>query len=252
VGSNQPLQHELILIARELGYKKIDRLNCRLEELEENNKGSSWETANYVLSSAINDVYALLFLPNRMIQITPYGTQFSIALRGYRNADNYLLIHPCLNENFLRRAFTGFEFVVFKLCQLYFENNRHDYRWETESTRVRMKKLVPVVAPASQLDYTELFDNIFYVRDAFAHTFIEIEQIRYAGTQLEECFGYAYTGSHLDAAKATFTFVEDLNSLFKPIMLMFMKQQYGQIDKNKFYKLCDRLVIRRSLAPGHD
>jgi hypothetical protein len=142
-------EQELILIARELSYKETDRLRTTLAEREKGENRLSIQLLNEVLSNSINDVYALLFLPDRMIQITPHGISLSIALRSFRGADNYLLLYPSLTEKFLRQAFTGFEFVVYKLSQLRFENNRHDYKWETESTRARLRRLFPVLASSA-------------------------------------------------------------------------------------------------------
>jgi hypothetical protein len=98
--------------------------------------------------------------------------------------------------------------------------------------------------------YKNLFEEIFFVRDAFAHSFINIEQIKYKGLLLDRCFGYTYTGMALDIEEINFSFVEDLNELFKPMMEVFRGLQYQQIDREKFYKLCDRIVDQRSLAPG--
>jgi hypothetical protein len=44
--------------------------------------------------------------------------------------------------------------------------------------------------------------------------------------------------------------MDDLMALFDPVMELFQKHQLKQIDAKKFYKLCDRLLMSRSLAPG--
>ena len=96
-----------------------------------------------------------------------------------------------------------------------------------------------------------LFDGLFFVRDAFAHSFIELEEIKYDGVPLAHCFGDSYLGqTQRDAeARGASIFTDDLTTLFNPIMKLFCEHQLKQIDAKKFHKLCDRLLTTRSLSP---
>jgi len=81
---------------------------------------------------------------------------------------------------------------------------------------------------------------------------MEIEDIKYRGVPLSECFGDSYLGNHMRAAAAygARIFMDDVRTLFEPIMDAFETVQLKQIDERKFAKLCDRLMTPRSLAPG--
>jgi hypothetical protein len=79
-----------------------------------------------------------------------------------------------------------------------------------------------------------------------------LEDIRYHGVPLKECFGDSYLGRSLSDGRdyGARIFVDDLNALFDPIMKVFDKHQLKQIDAKKFHKLCDRLLMSRSMMPG--
>jgi hypothetical protein len=70
--------------------------------------------------------------------------------------------------------------------------------------------------------------------------------------RLEECFGDSYLCRSLRGAGeyGARLFMEDVVTLFTPIMKVFERVQLKQIDEGKFAKLCDRLMTPRSLAPG--
>jgi hypothetical protein len=186
------------------------------------------------------------------MQITPYGTRLGIVFSRGKIHENYLLAHPNLDDKFLRQIFTGFELLLYKLCHIHFHEQSREYQWETEKTRQRIRRLKTVLDVSSWLDYTEGFDEIFFVRDAFAHSFIEIENIKYRGIPLSECFGNSYLGDSMRGAAADGAriFMDDVTILFEPIMNVFKTIQLRQIDERKFAKLCDRLLTSRSLAPG--
>ena len=52
------------------------------------------------------------------------------------------------------------------------------------------------------------------------------------------------------AAYGARIFMDDVRTLFEPIMNAFETVQLQQMDELKFSKLCDRLMTSRSLAPG--
>jgi hypothetical protein len=148
----------LKMIAKALSYRKTDRLVVSVND-------KSLDALYYLLSHSIKGTYAMLFLPGRMIQISPYGMELSIAI-SKRNTDNYLTIHPKLNEKFLRQVFTGLENILYVICHIMFERQRYDYEWETEKTRERFAKIVSLLTVKNSNDYNKLFEDIFFVRDA--------------------------------------------------------------------------------------
>jgi hypothetical protein len=229
-------------IANALSYRKTDRL-------VEAAKDSTWDVLNYLLSHSINGTYAILFLTGQMVQITPYGIDVSITL-SKRTTNNYLTIHPQLNEKFLkflRRVFTGLELILYVMCYIMFEKQRHDYEWETEKTRVRFAKFASLLKVKDQNDYDKLFDDIFFVRDAFAHSFIAVDKIKYRGVPLSKSFGVTYTWAvHTNAEHI---FIDGLDELFAPIMSLFCEHQMKQIDGNKFARMCNKLLGSRGLGP---
>jgi hypothetical protein len=239
------MNEELIQIAEALGYSKIERFKVFSKTLTP-------EAVNDILKSSISEPYAILFFTSKMMQITPFGTRLGIVFSHGKINENYLVAHPELDDKFLRQIFTGFEFILYKLCHIHFHGQSRDYQWETEKTRQRIRKLETVLTVASWANYLELFDEIFFVRDAFAHSFVEIEEIKYRGVPLSDCFGDSFRGHSMRdaAAHGARIFMDDVSALFEPIMHVFKTIQLRQIDEVKFAKLCDRLMISRSLAPG--
>jgi hypothetical protein len=236
-----PLSQDILMIADALAYKRLDRLR-QADTVSD-------DVLLDILKSSITEPFAILFFPAKCFQITPYGLKFGHIL-SYRDAD-YLIAFPELDEKFLRQAFTGFEFVIYKICHLVLEDQNPEYRWETQSTRQRFRRLKPILSLSDWNSFYELFDNLFFVRDAFAHSFIELSDIKYDGVRLGDCFGDSHVGhTRRDAETAgARIFTDDLATIFSPIMKLFCEHQLKQIDAKKFHKLCDRLLIKRSLSP---
>ncbi len=236
---------EFIEIAEALKYSKIERLRAFSTNITPN-------AVNDILKASISEPYAILFLKSTLMQITPYGTRLSIVYLHRKNEENYLLAHPEPTDKFLRQIFTGFELVTYKLCHIHLHQLSRDYHWETEKTRQRIRKIKRCIAVNDWDEYVELFDEIFFVRDAFAHSFIDIEDIKYRHVRLADCFGDSYLGGSMRDAEryGARIFMDDVAALFAPIMSVFETIQLKQIDERKFAKLCDRLMASRSLAPG--
>jgi hypothetical protein len=239
------MKQDLLMIAEALGYRKIERLRNAEEKI-------SNELLLDVLKASISEPYAILFFPGKCFQITPFGMSFAHAASLLRACDNYLIAFPDLEEKFLRQAFTGFELLLYKTCHIVLEKSRPDYHFETEKTRQRIVRLQSVLSLADWEPYARLFDEIFFVRDAFAHSFIPLADIKYAGVPLSECFGSSFIGHTRRNAEAygRRIFMDDLDKLYAPIMDLFREHQLKQVDAEKFHKLCDRLLMARSLSPG--
>jgi len=237
------MKQEILAIAEALKYKKLGRLKQTHEKVDV-------DALLEILKSSIVDPYAILFFPGKCYQITPFGMSFAHALS--RNDASYLIAFPDLTEKFLREAFTGFELVLYKICHIVLEDQRTEYHWETQKTRQRFRRLKPLLAVSDWAEFERLFDNIFFVRDAFAHSFIPLDEIKYNGAPLSECFGGSFLGhTRRDAASyGARIFTDDLTKLFEPVMTLFCQHQLKQIDARKFHKLCDRLLMPRSMSPG--
>jgi hypothetical protein len=132
------------------------------------------------------DPYAILFFPGKCFQITPFGMSFAHALS--RDDASYLIAFPDLDEKFLRQAFTGFELVLYKICHIVLEDQRTDYHWETQKTRQRFRRIRTLLSMEDWTSFERLFDNVFFLRDAFAHSFIQLDEIKYDGVPLSDCF----------------------------------------------------------------
>jgi hypothetical protein len=210
------MNEELIEIANALNYSKIERLKAF-------SKTIMAEAVNDILKSSISEPYAILFFTSKLMQITPYGTKLGIVFSRGKINEDYLLAHPELEDKFLRQIFTGFELLLYKLCHIHLHGQSRDYQWETEKTRQRIRKLETVLTVPSWSDYIEVFDEVFFVRDAFAHLFVEIENIKYRGVPLSECFGDSYRGYSMRGAAAhgARIFMDDVSILFGPIMSVF-------------------------------
>ena len=151
---------ELIEIAEALKYSKIERLKAFCKHI-------TGETVNDILKALIAEPYAILFFDRKLIQITPYGTRLAIVMSHGKSRVNYLLAHPQLDDKFLRQIFTGFEFVLYKLCHIHLHGQSREYQWETEKTRQRIRRVKTVITVANWAEYTELFDEIFFCKRRF-------------------------------------------------------------------------------------
>jgi hypothetical protein len=223
-------------VASELGYKKTDRVIASVAD---------YDHAIGIISRAKLGAHALIFnSPTDFFEVSEYGHSITLAGVGQnRPNQNHVTRWPELSEAFLRNLFTGTELLAFKACHIIFENQRYDYNWETEKTRIRVKKLLKHIDPSSAADRIADFEEIFYTRDAFAHTFVEIKNIKYKNTPLEYCFSK-------DSVHSTdFNFIDDVDVFLKPIFGIFIERQWEQFDKNRFCALCDAEVRTRSLGP---
>ena len=204
-----------------------------------------YDLSNFALTNSVRGTYAILFAPSIMMQITPYGTSYSIAYSN-EGGDHYLTMYPKLDEKFFRQTFTSFEMIIFKIFHIFIEDMSPDYIFDQSTTFKRFKRLKSCLPVADWDSFFQSFQDFWYVRDAFSHTYIDWKEINYKGISLNACFGQTYTGpSHNET---DFNFVEDIESIFDPILRFFMTRQIEQMDSSKFSVLCDAALRPRSLG----
>jgi hypothetical protein len=234
-------KEELLTIATGLRYPKLERL----EDWADN---ADHQVISDVIKSVIRAPYTILFFPGKCLQITPFGWSFT---RFSTRESHYLLSQSALDEKFLRQAFTGLELVIYKICHIALEGQRSDYHFETQKLAPRFRRLRPLLNVPNWSDFEGLFDEISFVRNAFAHSFVPVEELLYCGVPLSACFGDSYLGRTSRDAEplGARIFTDDLTELFSPVMDVFHKHQLEQIDEKKFERLCDRLLMKRSLSP---
>lgn len=231
----------ILEIASALRYSKLERLKATYDRLGDRRLLDA-------LQSCVSGPYAILFFPGQCLQLTPYGVEFVYASH---DDVHYLTAFPQLDEKFLRTAFTGFELVLYKLCHIVLEGQRRDYHFERQKTAQRFRRLLDSIGDFDRKRLSFLFDNIFAVRDAFAHSFVPVERLQYRNVELRDCFGETYLGNTRDGGLAVgeTSFVQDLRELFVPFISLFIENQLDQLDAEKFSKLCDALLMERSLSP---
>jgi hypothetical protein len=237
-------QQPLITVATALQYDKLARLRRESPTFDD-------EFSLRILMSSTRDTNSLLFFPGEFYEIGPFGAKAHyFRSRGVAATNSYILHLPDLNEKFLRRLFTGIELVAFKLCHLAIENQRRDYHFESEHLRQRIRKLKRILTVEDWNQYVSTFDEIQFTRDAFVHSFIELEEIPYKRVPLAHCFGYTSVGQRgtHDVSFEGKYFVDDVRYFFEPISQAFIERQLGQIDEHKFFRLCDQALKKRSLA----
>lgn len=237
-------RHPLLIVAKELGYPKIDRLNAWTSQ--------NIVRANGIIEASVKTERAILFFQGAMFEVSPFGSVhhfFGISSR--EKAPNYLLFGPELNEKYLRHLFTGIELIIFKLYHIACKNNDPDIHFEQQKTKQTLNRLREIIDQSDWENYVNLFDELFFVRNAFAHSFIDLEKIRYRGVALKRCFGETYLGRYYgpEIGGSCPIFFEDVCSFVNPLIDAFRRFQLKQIDDRKLFRLCNNELKTRNLAP---
>ncbi len=234
----------LIPFAEGLGYNKIGRL-------KDFNDARRLERPFDLIESSIRDSSAIFFFPGYFAEISMFGSRIhSFGGRADDRPLNYITFSPNLTEKFLRNVFTGIEYILYKLCHIILENHRTDYHFETQKTAARVNRLRLHLNVPDWNRFRSIFDELIHVRNAFAHSFLDIEEIKFRGERLDECFGATHLGrsyiNHdIDDLRL---FLDDLDEFFDPVLNLFVEHQLSQIDKDKFFRLCDTILKARSLT----
>lgn len=119
-----------------------------------------------------------------------------------------------------------------------------------KKTKQRIKYIAQHVDGIKGQVLCELFDEIWFVRDSFAHSFVKLENIKYGTEKLNKCFSDNYSGrsSITNRDQDVRIFMVDVRVFVDQLVTLFITHQMEQIDKNKFFRLCDRLLKQRSLT----
>jgi len=234
-------RHPLLIVAKELGYPKLERLAAWTN--------SNVEKANDLIQASVRTERAILFFPGAMFEVGPFGSvHHYFLLKTDAENDNYLLFGPNLDEKYLRRLFTGIELIVFKLYHIACTRSDPNVHFEQFKTKQLLNKLRDIFNLQNWTEYTELFDELFFVRNAFAHSFVDLEDITYRGVPLRDCFGDSYLGHSYDLYSDSIRkFTDDVRAFVRPLTESFCRFQLEQIDTEKLFRLCNSILKARSL-----
>jgi hypothetical protein len=234
-------RHPLLIVARELGYPKLERLAAWTN--------SNFEKANDLIQASVRTERAILFFPGAMFEVSPFGSIHRyFLLKADARDDNYLLFGPNLDEKYLRRLFTGIELIVFKLYHIACTSSNPNVHFEQFKTKQLLNRLRTILNLQNWAEYIEIFDELFFVRNAFVHPFVGLENITYRGVRLRDCFGDSYLGHSYDLdSDDVRKFTDDVRAFVKPLIENFCRFQLEQIDKEKLFRLCNSILKARSL-----
>jgi hypothetical protein len=233
-------RNALVFLAEQLSYAKTQRL-AEWAKL-------NMEKSDRLLGASVRTERAIFFFPNVMFEISPFGGIHRYLLPSANEVSgNYILFGPELSEKYLRKLFTGLELVLFKLYHVACKNSEPSVHFEQLKTKQTLNKLRKTLGMPDWDQYTTLFDELFFVRNAFAHSFVELEDIKYFGFPLRECFGDSYLGRSYRGNEAARIFMDDARAFVQPLITTFSRFQMEQIDKDKLFRLCISVLKMRSL-----
>lgn len=201
-----------------------------------------------ILESSIRNEFSIFFFPGSCFEISPFGSVMRFFSEHRGPPGNYVSAHPELSEKFLRRLFTGLELLAFKLCHIALENQQPAYTFEQQRTIARINRLQGLLGVGNWTEFKDALSEILFVRDSFAHSFIELDEICFRRTPLKDSFGDTYLGASHRAGHVSRVFMDDVDVVLVPIFIAFTEHQMKQLDASKFGALCDRLLKERSLT----
>jgi hypothetical protein len=218
------MKDAFLTLAEHLQYDKISRLRQELDHHDD-------QTILAIIQGAMFNTHSIFMFPGKFFEFSLFGTNLHYYHSvGIAKTDNYIIAFPDLTETFLRKLFTGTELLLYKLSHIVIEKQRRGYHFETEKSRTRFKKLQDIFNVHDWKEYKIMFDELMFVRDAFAHSFIDLAKIEYYKVPLQHCFGYTYLG-RTDVRVAhgvSHIFTDDLRSFFDPISRCFEAHQLEQ------------------------
>jgi hypothetical protein len=229
----------------ELGYPQLQRWNASAQGRP--------DEALALLRNSINSSFAIFCLPAQFLEISTFATKIHHWMTEKPDDYNFLTHSLSLDEQGLRRLFTGIELLVYKLNVLTGTTPRERReRFEGGKTKIRFKRLVErKVLPG---EVKELFDEVMFTRNAYAHSFLDVREITYYEVPLASCFGTGWLAEHIDENRfpspdAPRVFTHDVRQLTDQLIGKFRPIQFQQLDKEKLFDLCDRKIQRRKMIP---
>jgi len=224
-----------------------------------------------ILESSIRSESAIFFFDNLFFEIGTYGSSYHTYLPGSDcnggpfdprvprserkgPVSGFLTHDQDIDDKYFRKLFTGIEFIAYKLCHIIEYNFNYEYNFETEKAIARIKKLskrfCELKCGLDEQLYISNLNEVWFVRNSFAHSFVDLEIIKYRGVELRRCFGKSCKGRG-DIFNEGFCgniFMNDVHSLLEPLVSLFVYYQLEQIDSNKFFRLCDHRLKEKSLT----
>lgn len=181
--------------------------------------------------------------------ISPYETRATFFSTRTLYDNSFITHHPSLEEKFLRRLFTGIEYLVFKIYHLVVKELDFRYTFEQGRTKARLNAIRDLIGFDS--NYIRTFDAIFRARDAFAHSFIDVNEIKYHGIELNICFGHTHSGrmNEQELPNGSPIFMDDVIEIVMPLDKYFKTIQFEQIEKNKFLSIIQKQMTGHTLEP---
>ncbi|WP_298952054.1 hypothetical protein [uncultured Methylobacterium sp.] len=222
------------IIAENLKYGRLLELNNISDQAKE---GRFFTIAQSNLASD----YCVFHLPGTMAALTPYGYKIHLFSTGLGTDDNYIFNQPKLNDEYLRLLFTALDFITYKICHLYLENQDKKYGVTSETFSRRFGRLKQVLQVPNWNDYENLFKSIRDTRNGFAHSFIDVENLNFNGLELRYCFGDVFNGPSLSTSGHP-NFLDKAKELYGPLDSAFKARQFDQIRREDFCRDCDRLI----------
>lgn len=243
---------DLIEFSDALGYKKVGSLRNLFSHIKADPEQREIleDKAISIIQHSVRNELSIFSFPGKFYEVSPFGYSSRHFKYSEHFSQNYILFDHDLNEKFLRKIFTGIELLLFKSIHIILHEQSADYTFEREKTYARLNALRDKLQIDDFCKYKSVFDDVFFVRDAFAHSFIKICDIKYNGVPLDECFGGSHLGKTLwraiddDGARC---FIDDVKYIFAPLHSLFASVQLQQFDANKLFILCDALTRKRSL-----
>jgi hypothetical protein len=217
----------------------------RLDELNSVSHKDKDQQVMQIVQSCVRFTDCAFFYDNNFFYLSPFGFKLS-------NYSLFMNDKSCLPSNFLasnlqmdvkslRTLFTGIEFLLYKAIQLRLEENPYKYSIESEKASARFSRLRNQ-GQLKNVDENE-FNEIMKTRNAFAHSFVDIEEIEYSKSELEYCFEssrfeHLATKFNLDRkARPTRFFKSDATALTNELIREHQEVQMNQIDGQKLNSL---------------
>jgi hypothetical protein len=221
----------------------------RLKKWNESSQGRQTDVLQ-LLRSSIKGSFAIFCLHATFFEISTFATKIHHWMTEKPDDYNFLTHSLSLDEKGLRGLFTGIELLLYKLDVL--SRDVPGERFEGGKTIKRFNSLVKSNVLPGELK--QLFDEVMFTRDSFAHSFLDVREITYYGVPLGSSFGTGRLSEHIDENRfpnpdVPRVFTHDVRQFTDQLIAKFRPVQFQQLDKEKLFDLCDRTIQKRKMIP---